>query len=117
MKLNPQFDTYISQFPDSTQEILQTLRKFIQSKLPNSEEVMSYGMPAYKENGVLVFFAGYKNHIGFYPTGKGIEAVAADLQTMGYKWSKGAIQFPINEPLPYDFIEKIIQIRIAQTTK
>ena len=106
-------EEYISVFPATTQKILQELRGIIKKAAPEATEVISYNMPAYKLNGILVYFAGYENHIGFYPTASGIEAFKKDFSD--YKFSKGAVQFPIDKPLPSALITKIVQFRIAQT--
>jgi len=105
-------DDYISVFPEPVQKKLQQLRSIIKKAVPNAQEVMSYNMPAYKLNSVLVYFAGAKNHIGFYPTPSPIEAFKNELGM--YKTSKGAIQFPLDEPLPAALVTKIVQFRIEQ---
>jgi len=106
---------YFSAFPVSTRKILQQVRDTIKKAAPNAEEVISYNMPAFKLNSVLVYFAGYQNHIGFYPTASGIEAFKKEFST--YKWSKGAVQFPVDEPLPLQLISKIVAFRVAETSK
>ena len=105
-------DEYIQGFPEETQKILQQLRAAIKKAAPKSEEVISYAMPAFKQNGVLVYFAAYKNHIGFYPTSSGIEAFKDELSK--YKSSKGAVQFPIDKPLPLTLISKIVKFRAVR---
>jgi len=112
MKKANSIDDYISEFPVDVQVLLQDLRNIINKSAPEAQEVISYQMPAYKQNGILVYFAGYKNHIGFYPTGKGI--IAFQDEITGYKTSKGTIQFPLNEPLPVKLIEKIVKFRIME---
>ena len=110
MKRFETVDSYISTFSPSTQRKLQQLRTLIRKHAPSAVECISYNMPAYRlTKGVLVYFAAYANHIGFYPTGKGIEAIKDELDS--YRWSKGAIQFPIDKPLPVALISKIIRIR------
>ncbi len=104
-------DLYIAEFPVNVQQQLQKLRKIILETVPNAEEIISYKMPAYKCYECLVYFAGYKNHIGFYPTGSGIQAFEKEFTH--YKYSKGAVQFPINEPLPEDLIVRIVEYRLA----
>ncbi len=108
-------EEYISTFPEKTALLLETLRKVIKEEAPEAEEVISYNMPAYKWNGILVYFAGYSRHIGFYPTGSGIEAFQKELS--GYKWSKGAVQFPLDQALPLDLVRKMVRFRIAQNKK
>jgi len=102
-------DEYIALFPAKTQEILQQVRETIQNAVPNAKEVISYKMPAFKQNSVLVYFAAYKKHIGFYPTGSGINAFQHEFGD--YKWSKGAVQFPINKPMPLDLISRITKFK------
>jgi len=105
-------DSYIAACPVEIQKTLQKLRKTIQISAPEATEKMSYGMPTFYLNGNLVHFAAYKNHIGFYPAPSGIEAFKKDLAK--YKTSKGAIQFPIEEKLPFDMIEKIVKFRMIE---
>jgi uncharacterized protein YdhG (YjbR/CyaY superfamily) len=106
-------DEYLSVFPVQTKKVLQEIRSIIKKAAPDAEEVISYNMPAYKLNGILVYFAGYENHIGFYPTASGIEAFRKEISS--YKNSKGAVQFPLGEPLPADLITKMVQFRVAET--
>lgn len=108
--MNNQVDLYISQFPEEVQIKLEEIRQLIKKAAPKAEEIISYKMPAYKQIGVLVYFAGYKNHIGFYPTGRGIEAFKNEFE--GYKWSKGAVQFPLTQKLPKKLIESMVKWRI-----
>lgn len=105
-------DDYIKQFPEEVQEALQQLRKTIIKAAPKAEEVISYKMPAYKYQGMLVYFAGYKNHIGFYAAPAGHEAFKKELSV--YKSGKGSVQFPLDKPLPVALIKKIVQFRVAQ---
>ena len=102
-------EEYIKLFPAETQIILQQVRQAIHQAVPQAQEVISYKMPAFKQNSVLVYFAAYKNHIGFYPTGSGIEAFKNEFGD--YKWSKGAVQFPIDAPMPLDLIKRISAFR------
>ncbi|WP_421945950.1 iron chaperone [Pedobacter sp.] len=102
-------DEYIALFPAKTQEILQQVRETIQNAVPNANEVISYKMPAFKQNTVLVYFAAYQKHIGFYPTGSGINAFQNEFGD--YKWSKGAVQFPIDKPMPLDLISRITKFK------
>ena len=105
-------DQYVAMFPPSTQVILEQLRVTIRNAAPEAEEVISYQMPAYKYFGVLVYFAAYKNHIGFYPTASGIEAFKVELA--GYKGAKGSVQFPIDQPIPFDLIAQIVEFRVQE---
>ncbi|MBI1342830.1 MAG: hypothetical protein GC171_07850 [Terrimonas sp.] len=106
---------YIAQFPPPVRSKLEQIRKTIRQTDPGMEETISYGMPAYKLQGILVYFAGYKNHIGFYPTGSGINAFKDEIQA--YKWSKGTVQFPIDQPLPLALIKKIVTYRISENKR
>jgi uncharacterized protein YdhG (YjbR/CyaY superfamily) len=105
-------DEYIATFPPETQTRLSQLRAAIHEAAPQAEETISYQMPAFRQNGVLVYFAAFKNHIGFFPTAAGIEAFKDKLST--YKTSKGTIQFPLNQPLPLDLIKEIVKTRVKQ---
>ncbi|WP_019419919.1 iron chaperone [Paenibacillus sp. OSY-SE] len=105
-------DDYISQFPPEVQAILKTLRKVIKESAPDAKEKISYQMPTFVLHGNLVHFAAYKNHIGFYPTPSGIHAFKDKLAE--YKTAKGSVQFPIDKPLPYELINKIVQFRVAE---
>ncbi len=102
---------YIAQFPLETQAVLNEIRAIIRKAAPKATEIISYGMPAYKMNHVLVYFAAYKKHIGFYPTGKGIEAFKEEFGD--FKWSKGAVQFPLDKPLPRKLITRIVTYKIS----
>lgn len=108
-------DAYIATFPASTQALLQQMRTTIAKAAPKAEEAISYGMPTFKLQGNLVHFAGYKNHIGFYPAPSGIVSFAEDLKK--YQTSKGAIQFPIDEKLPLALVTKIVKFRVKENTE
>lgn len=106
-------DAYIASFPEKTQEILREVRSIIKKTAPDASEGIWYGMPGYKLNGrPLVYFAAFQNHIGFYPTDSGIRKFLPLLSA--YKHSKGAVQFPINKPLPFDLILKITKFRVKE---
>ena len=105
-------DEYIAGFSIEVQEILQQLRTTIRNAAPGAAEKISYQMPTFYLNGNLVHFAAYKNHIGFYPAASGIAAFSKEIEI--YKNSKGAVQFPIDKPLPLDLIEKIVKFRVAE---
>lgn len=105
-------DEYIASFPESTQVLLQQMRSTIIKAAPKAEEAISYGMPTFKLQGNLVHFAGYKNHIGFYPSPSGITAFANELKK--YKTSKGAIQFPVDDKLPLTLVTKIVKFRVKE---
>jgi uncharacterized protein YdhG (YjbR/CyaY superfamily) len=107
---------YIATFPKDIQLLLNRMRATIKIVAPKAEESISYGMPAYKLfKKPLVYFAGYKNHIGFYATPTGHEEFNAELSK--YKQGKGSVQFPINEPLPLDLITRIVQFRVEENSK
>ncbi|QEC68775.1 hypothetical protein FRZ67_16220 [Panacibacter ginsenosidivorans] len=105
-------DEYIKGFPVETQKKLAQIRNAVKKLSPTAEEVISYGMPAFKLNGMLVFYAGYEKHIGFYPTPSGIAAFKKELSV--YKNAKGSVQFPLDKPLPMTLINNIIKFRIAK---
>ncbi len=105
-------DEYIGAFPKEVQPLLNQVRQTIKKAAPNAEELISYAMPAYKLNGVLVYFAGYKNHIGFYATPTGHEAFKKELSK--YKEGKGSVQFPIDQQLPLSLITRIVKFRVKE---
>lgn len=105
-------DEYILQFPQEVQDILQKIRNVIKETAPESTEKISYQMPAFILNGNLVYFAGYKNHIGFYPTASGIAAFEHKLSK--YKRGKGSVQFPLYQPIPYDLIKEIVMFKVEE---
>ena len=108
-------DEYIAGFPEDIQKKLQEIRATIKSAAPDAQEKISYQMPTFYLKGNLVHFAAYTTHIGFYPAPSGIEAFKNELSA--YKNSKGAVQFPINEPLPLDLIRRITIYRVAENLK
>ena len=105
-------DDYIASCPTNVQHTLRELRSAIKEAAPDAEETISYGMPAFKLNGILVYFAAHKNHIGFYPTASGIRAFKDKLSA--YKQSKGTVQFPIDEPIPTDTVREIVRFRVKE---
>lgn len=105
-------DDYISKSAPEVQEILGTLRKVIKESAPEAKEKISYQMPTFEQNGNLVHFAAFKKHIGFYPAPSGIEAFQGELAE--YKGAKGSVQFPLDKPMPYDLIGRIVQFRVAE---
>lgn len=105
-------DSYIKDFPVATQVLLQQIRAAIRKAAPEAEEIISYAMPAYKLKGNLVYFAGYKNHIGFYPGADGIATFKKELAV--YKNAKGSVQFPLDKPLPLELITRIVKFRTEQ---
>ena len=115
MKITPgtkfkTIDDYFAAFPASTKTILKELRKTIKNAAPAAEEVISYNMPASKQNGILVYYAAYKAHIGFYPTPSAIEAFKKELSK--FESSKGAVRFPLDQPLPLNLISRIVKFRV-----
>lgn len=111
LQSNP-VDAYLDTFPKDIQERLELLRVTIQKAAPKSQEVISYKMPAYKQHGILVYFAGYKHHIGFYPTPGVLEFYKKELKD--FKTSKGAVQFPNDQALPLTLISKIVKYRVKE---
>jgi uncharacterized protein YdhG (YjbR/CyaY superfamily) len=105
-------DEYHSLFPANVQALLQELRITIRQAAPKAEEVISYNMPAFKLHGVLVYYAAYEKHIGFYPTASPIRVFKDELA--GYKTSKGAIQFPIDKRIPKTLIKEIVKYRVKE---
>ncbi|HEY9342031.1 MAG TPA: DUF1801 domain-containing protein [Hanamia sp.] len=104
---------YIAGFPESVQGILEALRATIKEAAPGAEETISYAIPAFKLKGrMLVYFAGFKNHIGLYPAPRGNEAFKKELS--GYKGGKGTVQFPLNEPIPLPLVAKIVKFRAKE---
>lgn len=105
-------DAYIASFPPETQVLLEQMRQTIRDAAPDATELISYGMPGYKLRGSLVWFAAAKNHIGFYPSTSGVQYF---LEKYGHlKSSKGAIQLPLDQPLPLDMVADIVRMRVAE---
>lgn len=103
-------DQYIRQFPAEVQEKLQFIRRLVKENAPEAEESISYGMPAYKLNKKpLIYFAGYKNHIGLYATPSGHDAFKKELSI--YKQGKGSVQFPLDQAIPYELIARIVKFK------
>jgi uncharacterized protein YdhG (YjbR/CyaY superfamily) len=107
-------DEYIATFPKNVQTVLEEMRHAIQEAAPQAEEAISYQMPAFKQNGVLVWFAAFKNHIGFFPKMTVIEAFKQELAD--YKVSKGTIRFPLDKPIPIDLVKKIVKFRLKENS-
>ena len=105
-------DEYIAAFPPETQKALAELRALIKASAPDATETISYAIPTFDLNGHLVHFAGYERHIGFYPTGRGIEAFKEELKP--YKSGKGSVQFPLGRPMPTDLIRRIVEFRVEE---
>ena len=108
-------DEYIAEFPPETRQVLEELRALIKASAPGATETISYAIPTFDLNGKhLVHFAGYAKHIGFYPTGSGVEAFREELKP--YKSAKGSVQFPLGQPLPTELIRRIVEFRVAENT-
>jgi uncharacterized protein YdhG (YjbR/CyaY superfamily) len=110
MQTSKNTDEHIAGFPSPVKERLEKLRAAIKKAAPKAEETISYGIPTFKQNGNLVHFAGYKNHIGFYPGAGGIEAFKKELAA--FETSKGTVQFPHDRPLPLGLISKIVKFNV-----
>lgn len=106
---------YIATYPATTQRLLKQLRKVIRQLAPEAEESISYQMPAYKLKGPLVYFGVHNKHIGFYPTPSAVTAFQAQLKD--YTCSKGAIQFPLDKPLPLELIRNIVSFRVDENKR
>jgi uncharacterized protein YdhG (YjbR/CyaY superfamily) len=103
-------DEYIDAFPQSMQKLLKAMRNTIRKAAPQAEETIKYGIPTFTLQGNLVHFAGYKNHIGFYPAPKGIQQFKNE--TAQYETGKGTLQFPLDQPLPLPLVAKIVKFRV-----
>jgi uncharacterized protein YdhG (YjbR/CyaY superfamily) len=109
-------DGYIASFPKNVQDILEELRRIIKESTPESVETISYGIPTFDLNGKhLVHFAAYRSHIGFYPTSSGITHFKKELSR--YELSRGTVRFPINEPIPFELVRKIVKYRVKENLK
>ena len=112
-KANPTLiDKYIANSPKEIQDTLKKIRSTIKKSAPKAEETINYGIPTFTLDGNLVHFAGFKNHIGFYPTPSGIEKFKKDIEK--YEWAKGSVQFPLDKPMPYGLIGKITKFRVQE---
>ncbi|MBL8024954.1 MAG: DUF1801 domain-containing protein [Fibrobacteres bacterium] len=105
-------DSYISQFPAATQKLLKQFRAIVSRAAPKATETIAYQIPTFYLNGNLVHFAAYESHIGFYPTPSAIRSFKKELAA--YKTSKGAVQFPIDEPLPENLIKKMVRFKVKE---
>lgn len=108
-------DNYIAGFPPDVQEILEKIRATIREAAPDAEETIKYRMPTFTLNGNLVHFAAFKRHIGFYPVPTGIEKFKKELSV--YEMGKGSVQFPLDEPIPFDLISRIVRFRVEENLK
>jgi uncharacterized protein YdhG (YjbR/CyaY superfamily) len=105
-------EEYIAGFPKDVQEILEKIRATIREAAPDAEETINYGIPTFTLKGNLVHFAAFKKHIGFYPTPSGIEKFENELSA--YQGAKGSVQFPLDQPIPYDLISEIVRFRVTE---
>jgi uncharacterized protein YdhG (YjbR/CyaY superfamily) len=115
MKATPPqtIDEYIAAFPPNVQDILQKIRTIIAQAAPDAEETIKYQIPTFVWHGNLVHFAAFQHHIGFYPTPSAIEAFSRELAR--YKNAKGSVQFPLDQPVPYGLIQKMVEFRVKET--
>ncbi|MGH9908883.1 MAG: iron chaperone [Pyrinomonadaceae bacterium] len=110
MKKTADIDEYIAGFPNDVQKILEKIRTTIKKAAPDAEEAIKYGIPTFILHGNLVHFAAYKNHVGFYPAPKGIEKFKKELSR--YEGGKGTVQFPLDKPIPFELISRIVKFRV-----
>lgn len=108
-------DGYISQFSGDVQAILEQVRETIRKAAPEAKEVISYQMPAFKQHGILVYFAAWKQHVGLYPPISGNKSL--EKAVARYAGPKGNLQFPLDEPMPLKLIERIVKLRVKQDTE
>lgn len=106
-------DEYIAKFPEDVQDILEKIRQVIKESAPDAEETINYQIPTYKLKGNLVHFGAFKNHIGFYPTPSAMDEFKKELSL--YEVAKGSVKFPINKPIPYGLVKKIVKYRVQET--
>ena len=107
-------DEYIARFPDNVRKILEKIRTTIKKAAPDAEEAISYQIPTFRLNGKnLIHFAGFKNHVSVYPSPRGVEEFGEELAR--YKGGKGTVQFPLDQPVPYDLIRRIVKFRIEKS--
>lgn len=105
-------DEYIAGYPEDVQAILQRIRTIIREEAPGAEEAIKYQLPTFVLNGNLVHFGAFRKHIGFYPTPSGTEHFQHELAA--YKGAKGSVQFPLDQPIPYDLIREIVRFRVQE---
>lgn len=112
LKTPHDIDSYIMMFPPEIQDILTKVRETIRQAAPGAEEAMAYGIPTFRLNGNLVHFGAANKHIGFYPAPSAIEAFKKELKP--YKWAKGSVQFPYDQPIPYELIREMTKFRVLE---
>ena len=105
-------DEYIAACPENVRPLLEEMRRVIRQAAPQAEETIGYAIPTFKLNGNLVHFAAFKNHIGFYPTPAAIVAFKKELSL--YEQAKGSLQFPLDQPIPFGLVKKIVKFRVKQ---
>lgn len=115
MKNNKTIDQYIQGYPEEVKQLLEKMRQTIQKAAPEATEAIAYGIPTFRQNGNLVHFGGFKKHIGFYPAPSGIEEFKDEVKQ--YEAGKGSLQFPIDKPIPYDLITRIVKFRALENAK
>lgn len=109
-------DAYIKEFPDTVQVILRKIRDVIHAAIPEANETISYGMPTFKyKDKPVVYFGGWREHVGFYATPSGNDAFRKELSP--YQGAKGSVKFPLDQPMPYELIEKVARYRLAEVKK
>lgn len=105
-------DEYIASFPPAVQAVLEKIRWTIKKAAPDAQETIGYNMPAFTQEGIVVYFAAFKKHIGFYPPVRGDAKLEKAVSP--YAGKKGSLQFPLNRPIPYTLIERIVKLRVKQ---
>ena len=105
-------DEYIKTFDPKIQKTLNEIRNFIKKEVPEATEKISYGMPTFYLNGNLIHFAAFKKHFSFFPSPSGIDAFERELSP--YSTGKGTLRFPMDKPIPWDLIKKVIQFRVKK---
>ena len=108
-------DEFIAGYPENIQKILKKIRATIRKAAPKAEETINYGIPTFTLNGNLVHFSAFKKHIGFYPAPSGIENFKTELSA--YESAKGSVKFPLDQPIPFDLITKIVKFRVKENLK
>jgi uncharacterized protein YdhG (YjbR/CyaY superfamily) len=107
-------DAYIAGAPEEIRPVLEKIRETIRAAAPQAQEAISYSMPAFKLNGVLVYYAAFKDHIGFFPTAEGVSHFKKELEP--YDTSKGTVRFPLDKPIPYSLIREIVKHRVQENS-
>jgi uncharacterized protein YdhG (YjbR/CyaY superfamily) len=105
-------DDYVDRFPKEVQQLLQKMRLTIKKAAPKAKEMISYGIPAFTSDGILVWFAAFKTHIGFYPRTSAITTFKKELSA--YKGAKGSVQFPLDKPVPLALVSRMVKFRVKE---